>query len=689
MRVLQDKNGWYIELDGTRSRSGPYGTLDSATTALQELRRLKRLLATKLGYELVRPLGSGGYGEVWLANAPGDVKVALKIAQMGRSQGRREFKSLARYKNLKHTNLSPVLAFWLVELPEDDESVGEILKHDEISTDLESTVNVQPPSPSSDTAEDLSQEGDQTLSVPVSPSDGPKSGKSGHGTGTGTGEARDRGLIRLIIAMQLGDMTLADKLAEFHSGDETLPPGNNGIPERLLLKYIEQAGDAIHYLNEKAESQHCDIKPQNILLVSDNAQVCDFGILRQTGDTSAQRGPEFTPLFAAPEQHRKQHSDRIDQYSLALTYARLYTGVFSVQCKTSEEAYHKKLNHDLDFRGIKPQQCKVLQRATMPDPEDRYESVEEFIRNLKAAQVEDNRSWFDRLKKLAVVLVGCLAILAVGVAIYYAVWGATDAKTEIRAHIGQHQFAEAMQETARLKDREEQLMLTREVLERWWDDEQWQAADGVWDALAQRDATILGDSTVEQIYDKRQESDDYDAMCGVADEFIFAGKRDTLLDEILTTLEGKLDEGSAGELDLGDTQQAERILDEDRSPGQAEFRRRWVLLCALVPVRANRDVRQLTEPQVAQLRSVASLASKMGSEHERRATFCDALCACMRTLAASTTSSESWRICVNLVTRPAGRPHSKRPGSTTDTRFFANGSHSTSTRRPKSCLPVK
>jgi serine/threonine protein kinase len=66
------------------------------------------------GYKLIRRIGSGGYGEVWRAEAPGGIDVAIKIIfrPLEHADAKRELQALETIKGLHHPYLLNTQAFW-------------------------------------------------------------------------------------------------------------------------------------------------------------------------------------------------------------------------------------------------------------------------------------------------------------------------------------------------------------------------------------------------------------------------------------------------------------------------------------------------------------------------------------------------------------------------------------------------
>lgn len=69
------------------------------------------------GYRLLKRIGKGSYGEVWKAEAPGGVEVAVKIIRgsLDAKETQHELKSLDLFKRLRHAFLVQTQAYWIQE----------------------------------------------------------------------------------------------------------------------------------------------------------------------------------------------------------------------------------------------------------------------------------------------------------------------------------------------------------------------------------------------------------------------------------------------------------------------------------------------------------------------------------------------------------------------------------------------
>jgi len=307
------------------------------------------------GYRLVDFLGRGGFGEVWKASAPGGAEAALKIIRLGGTEGRKEFRALQLVKRVRHVNLVPIVGFWLKS--ED----GSVL--DDAFTDRESAVGGDTPGASAPLRETMQAPPDQ-------------------------GRSR---ATELIIAMGLGDKSLFDRL------QECCGQGLAGIPLDELLGYMEGAARAIDFLNSPTHDlgheatvaiQHCDIKPQNIMIVGGATQLCDFGLARMMGADRTTTAAA-TIAYAAPEcLVEGKPSSTTDQYSLAVSYYELRTGALPYSGETLGAVMDEKRNEDFDFSRIPEAEQGVLRRATSYDPGGRYDSALEMVEALCGASAE-------------------------------------------------------------------------------------------------------------------------------------------------------------------------------------------------------------------------------------------------------------------------------------------------------------
>jgi hypothetical protein len=254
-------------------------------------------------YRLLELLGRGAFGEVWRAEAPGGVEVAIKriFAPVDQKEAQGELEALERMKRLRHPFLMQIQAYWA------------------------------------------------------------------HAD-------------RLLIVMELADGSLRDRQKECTQA------GGHGIPRDELMVCMREVAEALDFLHGQGV-QHCDIKPDNILVLKGHAKVADFGLARALERSRGLRSSHAagTPVYMAPEIWEGQRSPHSDQYALAATYAdlRLNRRLFAGLDLAGLRQAHRVRQPDLSPLGEREQ--GVLLRALAKDPEQRYPNCRDFVQDLEQA----------------------------------------------------------------------------------------------------------------------------------------------------------------------------------------------------------------------------------------------------------------------------------------------------------------
>jgi len=293
------------------------------------------------GYRLLALLGRGGFGEVWKARGPGGTEVAIKVlANLDSNTGLKEYRSLQRIKLIRHAHIVLLQGVWLKDRQ------ARILSEEAMEA-FEQSLTKAP-----------------TVSL-----------------------AATHGSLELITVMGLGDETLDARLKR---------AGPEGLPREQVLGWMLEAARGLDYLNDPRKRaaagsqaiQHCDIKPQNILLVGDIAQICDLGLARFQ-DSHTQEIFASLP-WAAPELLDGNAVATTDQYSLAVTTMQLITGRLPYPHgpngqPIAAEIRKAKTTGELDYSGWSAAEAKILRMATAIDPEKRFQSCEEFVKALRLA----------------------------------------------------------------------------------------------------------------------------------------------------------------------------------------------------------------------------------------------------------------------------------------------------------------
>ena len=140
---------------------------------------------------------------------------------------------------------------------------------------------------------------------------------------------------------------------------------------------------------------HRDIKPANIMLgPSWTIKVADFGLAKLDGsDLTSPGGVMGTPSYLAPEGCRGEPTDaRSDVYALGATLFCLLVGRPPYQAENTPAILFKQIYEPIpDPRQIRPgipdDLVTVLQRALAKDAGQRYQTADQMIADLEAADL--------------------------------------------------------------------------------------------------------------------------------------------------------------------------------------------------------------------------------------------------------------------------------------------------------------
>lgn len=179
--------------------------------------------------------------------------------------------------------------------------------------------------------------------------------------------------VNYIVMEYVGGKTLNDLLKERIKA-------NNGVytplPLDQAIAFIVEVLPAFTYLHNKGLI-YCDFKPANLMQVGDGVKLIDLGGVRRIEDQdSALYG---TIGFQAPEVPDRGASVASDIYTIARTLAVLtfeFRGYQSTFVDTIPDPSAVSLfgEHDSYYR--------LLSKATAPQPEDRFQTAEEFREQL-------------------------------------------------------------------------------------------------------------------------------------------------------------------------------------------------------------------------------------------------------------------------------------------------------------------
>jgi serine/threonine protein kinase len=182
---------------------------------------------------------------------------------------------------------------------------------------------------------------------------------------------------RIYLVFDAVDQSFLDRYQECRR--DGLP----GIPRHELLQHLSQAAAALEDLWQRSSLPHLTLNPRNLWLHEDKVVLFEFGLVSLLG-LPQPAGP-FNGRYAAPELFEKGTGQKADQFSLALIYAELLTGLHPrpsrAASRLSGARNQTKFNLDLLPAFDRP----IIAKALHHDPRQRFASCLELVRALEQA----------------------------------------------------------------------------------------------------------------------------------------------------------------------------------------------------------------------------------------------------------------------------------------------------------------
>jgi hypothetical protein len=181
---------------------------------------------------------------------------------------------------------------------------------------------------------------------------------------------------RMVVVTELADRSLEQRFTE------TVRTGGRGIPRDELLAYLRDVADALDFMTEQHGLQHLDIKPGNLLIQGNHAKVGDFGLTKHLGIATTATIKGFTPLYVPPELLEGQPCSSSDQYSLAIVYQVMLTGVPPFNGRTTAQLTSQHLSATPDLSALPSCDRGVVARALSRNPSMRFSGCRQFVDEL-------------------------------------------------------------------------------------------------------------------------------------------------------------------------------------------------------------------------------------------------------------------------------------------------------------------
>ncbi len=172
---------------------------------------------------------------------------------------------------------------------------------------------------------------------------------------------------------------------------------SGALPQKIAAKYAMQICDALHHAHQR-NLVHRDIKPQNIMVTSDDqVKVMDFGIARFVDAntmTYANGNVLGSVHYVSPEQARGETVETSsDVYSLGIVLYEMLTGSVPFDNENTVTVVLRQIQEPVpppsqSNAAVGRALDAIVRKATQKDPRYRYRNLQEMRRDLQRALKE-------------------------------------------------------------------------------------------------------------------------------------------------------------------------------------------------------------------------------------------------------------------------------------------------------------
>jgi len=176
-------------------------------------------------------------------------------------------------------------------------------------------------------------------------------------------------------------------------------PATDSRQLTTIIDYAIQIAEALAEAHEKG-IVHRDIKPENIMVDSKNRiKVMDFGLakLKDSMNITKAGSTVGTVAYMSPEQIQGEDVDhRSDIFSFGVVLYEMLTGVTPFRGEHEAAMMYSIVNEEPDpvsnyISDVHPDLIRVTERTLDKDPDDRYQSVDHIISDIRHLKKKSSR----------------------------------------------------------------------------------------------------------------------------------------------------------------------------------------------------------------------------------------------------------------------------------------------------------